>query len=143
MTMKICNGCKIEKDVSEFYRDERNPHDKYFSRCKSCCKNYHSNNIRPVIEILNNRQLFKTCTKCKMVLESNELNFFVDNYKKDGLSSSCRSCYHDYVKNNKERIKKQRNDYQNQKRLTNIHFKIKSTCCNRINMAIKKGFKSF
>lgn len=39
MKTKTCTKCKIEKSISDFYKDQ-NTEDKYRSYCKECIANY-------------------------------------------------------------------------------------------------------
>lgn len=38
-TTKVCSTCKVEKPISDFYKNKRNK-DGYHSQCKSCMKEY-------------------------------------------------------------------------------------------------------
>lgn len=90
--MKTCKGCKIEKELSEFYKSKRgkngiNP------QCKLCVKlikqkfdtkskeNYENNkgNIKE-----------KICSSCKENKPSSE--FYVDKKTKYGLRYECKDC---------------------------------------------------
>ena len=45
METKICSGCKIEKSVNVFYKDE-NHKDKLRSRCKKCISEDHKKDYK-------------------------------------------------------------------------------------------------
>lgn len=44
------------------------------------------------MEQMESQQKNKTCSKCGKILIANNINFYKDSIKKDGLSSSCADC---------------------------------------------------
>jgi len=115
--MKKCTKCKIEKEIIEFSKDKQKK-DGYRPSCKSC-NNRNANKMVDIdrerlrlvgIEFLkNNPEYIKTCAICKENLDHSR---FHKNYKsKDGLGYKCKVCQNQYMKDNKEHLKKKRIEY--------------------------------
>lgn len=113
--MKKCTKCKIEKDLSEFYK-RRKSKDGFLSHCKSCEKEY-CGSRKEKIKISNSIYYGKNKSK------------IISHNKK-------------WSNSNKEKLKKYFKERYNKKRKTEPLFKLKCNLRNRIWYAFKnKGFK--
>lgn len=98
---KQCNVCKLWKDENEFSK-HKNAKDNLQACCKSCQKekmkkSREKNRTTPPYvakALLRNEQGQKQCSKCKQW--KNESEFTIQRSSKDGLSSICRNCQHNY-----------------------------------------------
>lgn len=92
---KECTGCKEIKKAKEFYPCNRNKNG-LSSQCMECSKKtrgaYVALPFDPAPES-------KICTKCVKKLELKDFN--KDRHKKDGYSSTCKSCDRAYQFKNK------------------------------------------
>ncbi len=85
---KICNKCKVEKNLSTFHKDSSTI-DGYRYICKICASSYR----RDAKKMKNDKNSInsKICPSC------GELKIFREYYKdkshKDGISSSCKVCF--------------------------------------------------
>lgn len=125
MEKKICSKCKIEKDVCEFYRNNRNPNI-YRGQCKKCMNgfsfDYNKKNRKIISEKgkqfrLENPEINKE--KCRIYKKNNP-----DHFKK-------------WVNKNKEYRKKYINDYNSDPKN-----KIKNSLRSRINQLLNKKYKN-
>lgn len=106
METKICTGCGVEKEVSEFYKDKHRK-----SGLMSICKTCHSNNRKIKYketkkELKENGYLKiteKKCSICGVIKQTSD--FFVDSGSKDGFNKSCRQCISEYKKSKKDYYK--------------------------------------
>src|ERR1022692_4548648 len=101
METKICGKCKVEKLVSEFFRD-RTRKDGLKPRCKEC-----ADLVKEKLPIP--RDGFKYCIKCK--IEVPLLNFYKNRKRKDGHDGTCINCFRGgKFSNSKRRIIKPKCD---------------------------------
>ncbi len=68
---KVCNKCRSEKSLSEFYYHDRGRPDTYSASCRKCVSNYNKENV-------DNIKL--PCPQCGIMISRK--------------SKLCRSCYH-------------------------------------------------
>lgn len=88
---KVCTTCKVEKDISEFYKAPSNKKDGHFSYCKSCCKEYR---IEYDKKLKQDHSKKVVCTKCKV--EKNVSEFYKDASTKSGYAYYCKACRRKY-----------------------------------------------
>ena len=114
--MKSCSKCKIEKDLSDFYK-KKSSKDGYRSECKECAKKYSEENYERIKEYKAKRYLeikdtddFKekrsahyTENKEHYSLKSKEYNII----NKEKISENKK----EYYENNKEEILEKRKEY--------------------------------
>ncbi len=114
--MKICNGCKKEKELSDFNKDKSRK-DGYSYKCKKCLKNIHCSLYK------NNKE--KYLDKSKNYYKNNKENHLLrnKNYVKNN-----REKYLEYQQNyfndNKDKIRKYKNEYTNNKYRSDYEYKI-------------------
>lgn len=101
--MKKCSKCEIEKQDSEFNKDNSRK-DKLYSSCKSCKKI----KVRIRKKLVSNNPNMKTCIKCEVEKEKSEFN--KDNSQKDKLHIRCRSCIKEINKECYEKNREKRNE---------------------------------
>lgn len=120
--MKICNGCKIEKELIHFYINNQYKGG-YNSRCKDCMK------------LQRDKQKQETP------------NYNNEYYKKN--KEKCLSNARNYYENNKDKVKKQHdnkkdkiNEYDRNRRRNNIQTRLANNLRCRLWLAIKQNWKS-
>ncbi len=140
--LKKCTKCLKEKPLAEF--DKRGDTKcKLVSHCKACCaektrreQNKNKQKNRNGINI----NFLKTCSTCK--IEKDCANFYKNANRVDGYANVCKACqaiYEDnYVKGNKK-VRKRKNLYQNNKRKTDVNFKLSCRLRNRLSSAVRRG----
>ena len=158
--MKICTKCKIEKELSEFSKNNRNK-DKLCYNCKDCRNKsgqiYRHNNKdkirkRNKIYLENNKE--KVAKQHKKYRDNNKVRIFEQNKKYNVKHREERKTYNkkswlenkEYYKNyrleNKERIRKYKNNYCVQRRKTDIEYKILCNLRGRLSHVIENNSKS-
>jgi hypothetical protein len=148
MEIKTCKMCEIEKDISEFYKQNGKP----ISRCKECYilkakeykennkelvkeqkrKNYHKNKDNEIfkLKVKKNREDNKEYQKeyYKKYREDNKE--YLDSYKKE------------YYINNKEKIISNVIKYKNNRKIHDVTFKLSISIRRTINNSIyRNGYK--
>ena len=114
MKNKICTKCKIEKELSEFSRDNSRKSGLY-PRCKACCQEY--------------------CTKYR---STHKLRVAARHEKyRNEHREEVRKRNREYRRTHKA----QRNEFRKQKRITDIEYKIKCNLRTRIWSAVKNNIK--
>lgn len=98
--MKVCSKCKVDKDESEFSKNNRNKTDGLQPRCKSCFKQYCIDNAE---KIRIRRGLYYEKNQDEIKRKSIEWN----SNNKEKKSNT----YREYRKNNIERIKLNKKNY--------------------------------
>lgn len=99
----------------------------------------HSTNCGCVRKIDSNRKT-KQCSRCK---REKDINLFNKNKSRnDGHSQFCRECISEMDKEYRPKNREYKNNYQNERRNTDINIKIADNCRRRINYAIKKESKT-
>jgi len=125
MERKICSKCKIEKDVCEFYKNNKNPK-AYRGSCKSCMniysKKYKIKNFEKVDK--KNKEYFQKNR------EKNKINCL--NYRNKNIERE-RERYRTWKKNNKEKI----NQYNQQPII-----RLKNSLRSRINEIMNKKYNN-
>ncbi len=89
----------------------------------------------------------KICSNIKCLQREKFLSEFDKNSNtKDGLAYICKICKksynHKYQKENKKDLKKQRNIYEQKRKLNDIDYKLKSNLRSRLSKALKYNWKS-
>jgi len=108
--VKVCTKCKVEKELTDFYKDKKNKIDGCFYICKECSKEYSRKNKER--DSNRNKKYYKE-NKEKIDLRNKkyrEDNNYTKKYysknKKDILSKNKK-----YYNNNKEEILLQKKEY--------------------------------
>jgi hypothetical protein len=130
---KICIKCKKEFPLNKAYFLKKSENkDKFSSRCRLCDgTSFLDYNINIII-----KEDEKICSKCKKV--KNKFDFYKDSSKEDNLSTQCKRCIKEHMKNNKDK----RNINCKNKRKNNPNFRIKNNLRCRISAALKGKVKS-
>lgn len=115
MRTKTCTKCGEEKEFKEFYSHSRQKFG-ISSQCKICVNEYFINNEKKVKKYKH--------------------EYYLKNKKKSNKRTSA------YYKKNKQFIKKLQLKYQINRRKTDIRFRLMGSLRTRVNIAIKKGYKS-
>ena len=145
--MKICTKCKIEKELSEFYKDKKTK-DLHTYLCKECSKES-SKNYRE-----NHREEDKEYSKNYRKKNPEKVKESVKKWKKNN-PEKVKGHNKKYYKNNLEKVKESqkiyslmpetkniRNRYQKERKKTDINFKLSGSLRIRLSMAIKNNQKS-
>ena len=128
---KICIKCRKEYPLDKFhFLKQSSSKDGFSQRCRKC------DNTKFVEQLPNLKDNEKYCNKCKTIKDKS--NFYLDNSKKDKLSTICKSCRKEY--NVKNRTK--RNFYLNKRRRKDVNFRILNSLRCRISAALKNNVKS-
>jgi hypothetical protein len=123
-----CGSCKIEKSLKDFNKDARGTLGRH-ATCRSCDQekgnayNREHSSYVPDLSVTE-----KTCCRCHKFLPIER--FGVDAYRKDGYSSSCKSCK---LVSDKARRKT---------RVWTPQQRIASSLRSRVRIALKGGLKS-
>ncbi len=92
MIIKVCRGCKIEKNLVEFGKKSQSK-DGFNVSCKECVKAIRRKSIKKIKNIMPTSTLSlieKSCKKCGVMKPSNAFN---RNFStKDRLHNWCREC---------------------------------------------------
>lgn len=106
-----CKYCKLDLDESFFHNDNSLKTGKV-ARCKECKKKqrkYRKDNPK-----IKNVEGFKQCSSCKKLLDNS--SFYNDKSTPSGLSSACKSCnkniMKNFRKNNPDIVIKRREKYK-------------------------------
>jgi hypothetical protein len=94
MAIKICKGCGIEKDVSEFHKSTVNKLG-CIPYCKEC-KNWKHRSSESKEKILLAKEGKKRCVTCKQIKSFNDFKPRKSN--KDGLMGICGDCMRKYAR---------------------------------------------
>ena len=169
--MKICTICNNEKVINEYYKSKQGKNGIY-SQCKECYKErarqWNKNN-KEKVRIQNKKYRIKNIEKIKELSKeyrkTNEIRIKERkdkwyNEHKEKVNKRRRKYREDngnqvreggrkYYANNKDRYRKsiekrkdKINQYQRNKRITDINFKIKDNLRRRINAVINGSSKS-
>lgn len=162
---KECCQCKKTKPVKDFNKNKGRS-DGLQTNCRECNslnKKEYKQTLIAKNKALSNEEIyqnfpsgFKQCCACKKDVPVQE--YYRDNSAKFGLLARCPKCLENQADNldptgekrkgyykkcmSKPESKKKRNEYTNNKRKTNIQFKIKTTLSGRIYGALKSNKKS-
>lgn len=85
---KICNICKEEKDIVDFYTSKYSKDGKEY-RCKKCLNEYQKK--QSIYCEMPCEELIKTCNVCKQVKNIEE--FYPRKNRKTGRIGTCKDCY--------------------------------------------------
>lgn len=115
MEKRICSKCKVEKPLTDFYINNRNPHGYHYS-CKECGRKYKLENkekslLSDKLYRENNREKIRESQKNYAETHKDKISAYNDAHKEE------RRLYKkEYRKNNKEKIQQYGKDYyQNNK----------------------------
>ena len=145
MRVKICSKCKIEKDLSCFYRLSAKE-DKYRSACKTCTDNQNKtwgqNNQEQRNEYLKN---YRIETKESRLIWQKDYDVKrkdkrLVRYRENKVRLNKES--NDYYHKNKETLRPKRTKWEKQKLANDPDYKLKHIIRGRFSKAIKKQFKS-
>lgn len=128
--MKICKKCNLEKSILDFHKD-KGLNDGLRKICKSCAI---------------------ACAKISQTENKIKRHFYFQNYMKSNqakLKKHRQEYYQrtkdnsrkEYISKNKIKIRARNRVYEKTKRSENIDWKIRSNLRNRINRAVKFGYK--
>lgn len=120
--MKTCSKCKLNKELS-FFNYKRQGRDGFSAQCKGCSRiqnlNYYYNNK---VKIIEQQKLYYTENKAQIAITHQKYQI-------------------DYVKNNTQKIAKQRLIRQKSRIKTDINFKLAKTLRTRLKCAIRDDVK--
>ena len=116
---KICNKCKIKKDVSEFYKrkDRGDGLAGYLCKCKDCQRT-HNYNYKS-----NNSEKYKEYMKEYREKNKEKLKDYINNWRVENVDKF-KSGRKNYYKRNKEDIVKKNYQYCKQKTSTDPLYKL-------------------
>lgn len=134
--MKSCSKCKIEKPLSEFYKD-KSQKDGLWCYCKSCNYIKSEKTIKKSRLLVNGLKECLYCYKIKKLCE-----FSKDASRKDGHQTYCKLCHKKIRINNKTQLNKNRNIYRYKRYKNNIQYKLKENLRSRIWIALQGNIKS-
>jgi hypothetical protein len=156
---KRCNVCKVQKKVDEYYIEKANS-DGYRNSCKSCIldKNKQQRQKYKLREVREVKEC-KRCNVCKVEKKIDE--FHNDISRKDGYSNRCKEChtekgkeyreknieqlkeyYKEYYTNIKDRIIKQHNNYEKERRKVDPQYRMIRSIRKRTRRALNGASKS-
>jgi len=125
MKTKICSKCKIEKILSEFYKDNKSK-DGYRSECKICSNILHLKyNLAHRQQIQKQQKEYRILNKEK-IFQINK-NYYVENLEK------IKENQQNYYQLNKIELKKKMKKYRIENPEINIFNHIKDRCENPKN----------
>ena len=142
--MKKCAKCKVEKEITEFFKDKQRKGGLYPS-CKECgkeyYKEYHKENKDKIKEyykenkdkiIERHKEYYK---ENKNKIKEHRKEYYKEN--KDKINK----CQKEYYKENKDKIIERQNEYVKNRRLSDPLYKMKSNLRTRTYKAFKhKGY---
>lgn len=135
--MKKCNSCKIEKELTNFYKDSSLICG-YRGKCKSCVKLQEK--TRQIKCIVLTERVCKECKNTKPITD-----YYVSKRSKNGYTTSCKVCYNVHVnsvkKNNPLKYKTKQSDYKRNNR-KNINLYNRNKYANDINFKLSSSLRS-
>jgi len=162
--MKICTKCKIEKELSDFYKNKQQLCG-FSCWCKQCSnkssKIYQQKHCKKLK--LYHKNLRK---KYKLEYKTRNKNYYLNNKKKiltaqeeyyqkhkENIKNRCKQYYNEhkteykeyFVKYNYQHKKKRSKNgkiYSKQRRKNDLCFKLLGNLRHRLNIAVKNGSKS-
>jgi len=123
---KFCNKCKLEKRLTEFYKDKCTKSG-YRSGCIKCYNITTEERIKKYSRLETKDK--KVCIKCNLGKSLNE--FYKDKCRKSGYRSHCKLCQHKYS-----------NSYINTRRRYDPEYKLLGNMRVRLYDALKGKSKS-
>jgi hypothetical protein len=117
-THRVCKRCKIDKPITEFWKDDSNKTYGHMSTCIECKKELHEIKVYPRVVKrkikYNDEPGFLTCRKCGVKQPLTEFN--KDKSINGGFRPICKKCIsaHDkkYYAENKESISIRQHNYR-------------------------------
>ena len=113
-----CNKCEVDKDVSEYYKDNRGKVSKLRQPCKQC--NREAEKIKRERYKVQEKKIpeKKTCTSC--CIEKPSECFHKRGDTPTGLRDKCKDCYNNggrvYYESNKEKVLERTGNYASEHR---------------------------
>jgi len=167
---KVCNNCKEEKKVSEFYKKKRKNYYSYSSECKECIKEkrkeyyqentdsikekrkeYYQENTDNIKEKTkqykrDNKEYYQYKAKDYREKNGDKLNDYSRKYREEN-KESIKEQRKEYYEKNKEEIIRKNYEYIKNKRETDTLFKLKHNIGSLIRVSfnrknIKKAMKT-
>jgi len=131
--MKKCTKCKVDKEITEFFKDKQRKGGLYPS-CKECGKEYHKEyNKKNKDKIIEHKKEYYKKNKNKINKSNKE--YYEEN--KDKVAERVK----EYYKENKYKIIERQNEYVKNRRLSDPLYKMKSNLRSRTYKAFKhKGY---
>jgi hypothetical protein len=129
METKICNKCKIEKELIDFYKSKSSK-DGYNGWCKICLLEK-TNKWRE-----NNRDVLNQCSKNWYQNNKDKKSEYFEKYRLES-SEKLKETGRKYREKNKEIIKQKRNELRREKSKTDILFKLENSVRSRLGKYLK------
>src|SRR5688572_14616741 len=126
---KVCSKCKLEKRLTEFYKDKYSKSG-YYSSCKTC-KNIKAKELRQKYSRLEIREEKdkKVCSRCKK--EKTIQEYVKHRSCKDGFDGECKECKYKY-----------NHAYSEARKLYDPKFKLLKSMRSRLGEALRGKSKS-
>ena len=136
---KICNGCKINKDITFYYKDTKLKSG-YRGKCKDCTK-------KCIMKYENKPFISEENRNCSICTLNKSINEFYKNIKsKNGYFSYCKTCHNNKRNDNLENIDKNKLKQRKKKYLilnrNKINSNNKERYKNDINFRIKQCLRA-
>ena len=131
---KICNKCKMEKDVCEFYKRKNrgNGLAAYYYKCRTCSAS--RKNVKGV-GTFDKKEYMKNYR----IKNSEKLNLYLKEYR-DNNQDRIQTLRKNYYENNKEHVKKKSYNYVKYKGKTDPLFKLTRNIRSLINISFRSKF---
>jgi len=138
MSTKVCNTCKIEKDVSEFYKKDKNNLERFCKKCSNVIRVERESRMRK--RFLDELPKDKECVNCKCVKPIEE--FYVSSQRRT-IKSECIECFNksildknpNFISKSDPEYKIKKNIKQRERKKIRYHsdpeYKIKQNIKNR------------
>lgn len=101
--MKICTKCKVEKGLTDFFKDKVKP-DGYYSSCKECCKAYKQSEAYKKLKSAHDKTYVEKHRDKVRLIKS--LHYYS---KKDYYRNQMRANYLNKSEDYKERARQRKN----------------------------------
>ena len=141
MKTKTCTRCGIDKPVKEFNKD-KNRKNKLYPWCKDCRKKYKKEYYEENKEMfLKKNENYRDSHKEKIKEYKNTHKESHKKYMKEYYQShkeEILNCMKERYQENKQG----QNEYQKQRRKTDLNYKIRCYLGSRISIALKRNIKS-
>jgi hypothetical protein len=151
METKICKICKIEKEISEFYKKKNGLYD-VNTFCKLCSKeisakkykeNSEERNLKSKLWRQNNPEKRKEVTSNYRNKNKEKLKISNKEYREKNKEKE-RIRLKKYYQNNKEKVLNRTKEYNKNRLVNDDFFRVKTYVRNRINkfLKLKKIYKT-
>jgi hypothetical protein len=134
MSTKVCNTCKIEKDVSEFYKKDKNTLERFCKKCSNVIRVDRESKMRK--RFLDELPKDKECVNCKCVKPIEE--FYVSSQRRT-IKSECIECFNksildknpNFISKSDPEYKIKKNIKKRERRKNDPEYKIKQNIKQR------------